>query len=182
MLLFIYDVVQVRGGDISTNKSTSLYSTDSYVVSIVAGPDGRSFVAGHLDGSIVRFNFEDAEGKFGSAQVYIFNSLQGIGEMYLDSIQISHFISCVCLHSECTYSCAFCSLCARLGRVYRGMILCKNLCELDYLLGFHTLFPESVRWPAMAHEFYFYTQRMARPNKPLIIHETHLCVNLVRAL
>ena len=66
MLIFGTAEGKVRGGSITTNKSTTLYSHESHVVAICSSPDGRSFVAAHLDGSIFKYSFEDPEGKFGA--------------------------------------------------------------------------------------------------------------------
>lgn len=41
-----------------SNKSTALYSTESYCVSMAASKDGESIVSGHLDGSIYAYNLE----------------------------------------------------------------------------------------------------------------------------
>eukprot|EP00357_Protocruzia_adherens_P015873 CAMPEP_0115035232 /NCGR_PEP_ID=MMETSP0216-20121206/41287_1 /TAXON_ID=223996 /ORGANISM="Protocruzia adherens, Strain Boccale" /LENGTH=1713 /DNA_ID=CAMNT_0002414595 /DNA_START=1 /DNA_END=5142 /DNA_ORIENTATION=+ len=51
---------KVRVGQLKTNKSLSLYSTDSYVVSVASSLDGESIISGHLDGSIFRFHLENA--------------------------------------------------------------------------------------------------------------------------
>lgn len=53
---------KMRIGILRNNKSATLYHTDSYVVSCAAGPDGQSFVSGHLDGSIYRYTFPDQDG------------------------------------------------------------------------------------------------------------------------
>ncbi|WAR22903.1 IF172-like protein [Mya arenaria] len=45
--------------DGKTNKSSTIYGTDSYVVSLAANPSGKGFLSGHADGSIVRFFFDD---------------------------------------------------------------------------------------------------------------------------
>jgi len=49
---------KVKVGQLKSNKAATLYSTDSFVVSMCAGPDGNSILSGHLDGSIYRFHFE----------------------------------------------------------------------------------------------------------------------------
>ncbi|GAB1607105.1 transport 172 homolog [Argonauta hians] len=43
-----------------SNKSSTVYATNSYVVGLAASPSGKSFVSGHADCSIVHFTFEDA--------------------------------------------------------------------------------------------------------------------------
>ncbi|KAK3595246.1 hypothetical protein CHS0354_010853 [Potamilus streckersoni] len=50
---------KVRAANIKTNKSSTIYGTDSYVVSLAANPSGKGFLSGHADGSIVRFFFDD---------------------------------------------------------------------------------------------------------------------------
>jgi intraflagellar transport protein 172 len=49
---------KVKVGVLKTNRSQSIYGTESYVVSISAAPDGNSIVSGHLDGSMVTYNLE----------------------------------------------------------------------------------------------------------------------------
>ena len=49
---------KVRTGALKTNRSTSIYGTESFVVSISSSPDGNNIVSGHLDGSMVTFNLE----------------------------------------------------------------------------------------------------------------------------
>lgn len=49
---------KVKVGQLKSNKAATLYPTDSFVVSMCAGPDGNSILSGHLDGSIYRFCFE----------------------------------------------------------------------------------------------------------------------------
>jgi intraflagellar transport protein 172 len=50
---------KVKMGFLKTNKSQTLYSTDSYVVAIAASADGLGIVSGHLDGSVYRYFFND---------------------------------------------------------------------------------------------------------------------------
>ncbi|KAL5017204.1 hypothetical protein ScPMuIL_006793 [Solemya velum] len=50
---------KVRAANVKTNKSSTIYGTDSYVVSLAANPSGKGFLSGHADGSIVRFFFDD---------------------------------------------------------------------------------------------------------------------------
>jgi len=49
---------KVKVGNLKTNKAATLYSTESFVVSMCNGHDGNSILTGHLDGSIFRFSFE----------------------------------------------------------------------------------------------------------------------------
>eukprot|EP00397_Hematodinium_sp_SG-2012_P000872 GEMP01000873.1.p1 GENE.GEMP01000873.1~~GEMP01000873.1.p1 ORF type:complete len:1750 (+),score=429.25 GEMP01000873.1:263-5512(+) len=49
---------RVKVGQIKSNRTATLYQTDSFVVSVCEGPDGNSILSGHLDGSIYRFSFE----------------------------------------------------------------------------------------------------------------------------
>lgn len=48
---------RVKVGQLKSNRAATLYQTDSFVVSLVAGADGNSVISGHLDGSILRFIF-----------------------------------------------------------------------------------------------------------------------------
>ena len=43
---------KVRIGVLKTNKSNSMYASDSYCVSISASPDSNNICSGHLDGTI----------------------------------------------------------------------------------------------------------------------------------
>jgi intraflagellar transport protein 172 len=49
---------KVKVGQLKSNKAATLYQTESFVVSMCAGPDGNSVLTGHLDGTIFRFSFE----------------------------------------------------------------------------------------------------------------------------
>ncbi|XP_071532014.1 intraflagellar transport protein 172 homolog [Panulirus ornatus] len=50
---------KVRAANVKTNKSQTLYQTDSYVVSLVPNLRGTAFLSGHADGSVVRFYVAD---------------------------------------------------------------------------------------------------------------------------
>ncbi|XP_050401065.1 intraflagellar transport protein 172 homolog [Patella vulgata] len=50
---------KVRAANTRTNKSSTIYGTESYVVSLAANPSGKGFLSGHADGSIIRFFFDD---------------------------------------------------------------------------------------------------------------------------
>jgi intraflagellar transport protein 172 len=50
---------KVKMGHEKTNKSSTLYNTDSYVISLASNVDGNAVVSGHQDGSIYRFIFGD---------------------------------------------------------------------------------------------------------------------------
>ncbi|XP_065179819.1 intraflagellar transport protein 172 homolog [Sycon ciliatum] len=56
---------KVRVGDLSRNKSYTLYNTKSYVCSIVASSNGESILTGHADGSIHRYMFDSSGGGAG---------------------------------------------------------------------------------------------------------------------
>ncbi len=49
---------KVRVGALKSNKSNSVYSTESYVVCISSSPDGNNICSGHLDGTMYIFNIE----------------------------------------------------------------------------------------------------------------------------
>jgi intraflagellar transport protein 172 len=60
---------KVRIGNLKTNKSATLYQTEFCVVSVASNIQGNAIVSGHLDGSLLRFFFDDnvsgaAQGKF----------------------------------------------------------------------------------------------------------------------
>lgn len=50
---------KVRAANIKTNKSSTIYGTESYVVSLASNPSGKGFLSGHADGAIVRYFFDD---------------------------------------------------------------------------------------------------------------------------
>jgi intraflagellar transport protein 172 len=49
----------VRAANIKTNKSSTLYSADSYCVSLAPNSSGKGFLSGHANGAIVRYFFDD---------------------------------------------------------------------------------------------------------------------------
>ena len=51
---------KVKIGQLRSNKPQTLYATESYVVALAASPNGLGVVSAHLDGSIYRYNFPDA--------------------------------------------------------------------------------------------------------------------------
>ena len=53
---------KVRMGN-SSNKSLTLYTTDSYVVALTCALEGDGFVSGHADGSVCRYTFPSASGQ-----------------------------------------------------------------------------------------------------------------------
>ncbi|XP_067032279.1 intraflagellar transport protein 172 homolog isoform X2 [Acropora muricata] len=50
---------KVRIANLKTNKSTTLYGTDNFVVSLAANVSGKGIISGHIDGAIVRYFFDD---------------------------------------------------------------------------------------------------------------------------
>nr|XP_014345853.1 PREDICTED: intraflagellar transport protein 172 homolog [Latimeria chalumnae] len=58
---------KVRLANTKTNKSSTIYGTDSYVVSLTSNVSGKGILSGHADGTIVRYFFDD-EG-LGESQV-----------------------------------------------------------------------------------------------------------------
>ncbi|XP_039604872.1 intraflagellar transport protein 172 homolog [Polypterus senegalus] len=60
-----YDIVfgladgKIRLADTKSNKSKTIYGTDSYVVSLVSNVSGRGILSGHADGTVVRYFFDD---------------------------------------------------------------------------------------------------------------------------
>ncbi|XP_033644927.1 intraflagellar transport protein 172 homolog [Asterias rubens] len=50
---------KVRIANVKNNKSSTVYGTDSYVVSLAPNMSGKGILSGHADGSVVRFFFED---------------------------------------------------------------------------------------------------------------------------
>ena len=51
---------KMKVGQLRSNKPATLYSTNSYVVSCCANPEGTAVLSGHLDERIYRFYFDDA--------------------------------------------------------------------------------------------------------------------------
>ncbi|XP_066234732.1 intraflagellar transport protein 172 homolog isoform X2 [Saccopteryx leptura] len=50
---------KVRLANTKTNKSSTIYGTDSYVVSLTTNCTGKGILSGHADGTIVRYFFDD---------------------------------------------------------------------------------------------------------------------------
>lgn len=50
---------KVRLANTRNNKSSTVYNTDSYVVSVVSNISGKGMLSGHADGTIVRYFFDD---------------------------------------------------------------------------------------------------------------------------
>ncbi|XP_053239953.1 intraflagellar transport protein 172 homolog isoform X3 [Podarcis raffonei] len=50
---------KVRLANTKTNKSSTIYGTDSYVVSLASNISGKGILSGHADGTIVRYFFDD---------------------------------------------------------------------------------------------------------------------------
>ena len=50
---------KIRAAYIKNNKASTLYNTDSYVVSLASNNEGTGFLSGHADGSIVRWYIAD---------------------------------------------------------------------------------------------------------------------------
>jgi intraflagellar transport protein 172 len=49
---------KVKVGMLKTNRSQSIYASESFVVSISSSPDGNNIVSGHLDQSLMTYNLE----------------------------------------------------------------------------------------------------------------------------
>nr|XP_042696068.1 intraflagellar transport protein 172 homolog isoform X3 [Chrysemys picta bellii] len=49
----------VRLANTKTNKSSTIYGTDSFVVSLTSNVSGKGILSGHADGTIVRYFFDD---------------------------------------------------------------------------------------------------------------------------
>ncbi|MEE6527893.1 hypothetical protein FKM82_029611, partial [Ascaphus truei] len=50
---------KVRLANPKTNKSSTIYGTDSYVVSLTSNVSGNGILTGHADGAIIRYFFDD---------------------------------------------------------------------------------------------------------------------------
>ncbi|XP_078205746.1 intraflagellar transport protein 172 homolog isoform X6 [Callithrix jacchus] len=50
---------KVRLANTKTNKSSTIYGTESYVVALTANCSGKGILSGHADGTIVRYFFDD---------------------------------------------------------------------------------------------------------------------------
>ncbi|VDM16004.1 unnamed protein product [Hydatigera taeniaeformis] len=50
---------KVRLANTKNNKSSTVFNSGSYVVSLAANPCGRGFISGHADGKIARYTFDD---------------------------------------------------------------------------------------------------------------------------
>ncbi|CAH8497562.1 unnamed protein product [Dicrocoelium dendriticum] len=56
---------KVRAANPKTNKSSTIYNADSYVVSLAYNSSGKGFISGHADGKIIRYFF-DGDGSGGT--------------------------------------------------------------------------------------------------------------------
>uniref|UniRef100_A0A8C2A3K4 Intraflagellar transport protein 172 homolog n=1 Tax=Cyprinus carpio TaxID=7962 RepID=A0A8C2A3K4_CYPCA len=50
---------KVRQANTKTSKSSTIYGTDSYVVSLTTNVSGKGILSGHADGTVVRYFFDD---------------------------------------------------------------------------------------------------------------------------
>lgn len=50
---------KVRLANIKSNKSSTIYGTESYVVSLTSNVSGKGILSGHADGTVVRYFFDD---------------------------------------------------------------------------------------------------------------------------
>ncbi|XP_051954406.1 intraflagellar transport protein 172 homolog [Xyrauchen texanus] len=50
---------KVRQANTKTSKSSTIYGTDSYVVSLTSNVSGKGILSGHADGTVVRYFFDD---------------------------------------------------------------------------------------------------------------------------
>ncbi|KAM9354646.1 intraflagellar transport protein 172 homolog isoform 1-T1 [Pholidichthys leucotaenia] len=57
----VYGLVngKVRLANIQTNKSSTIYATDSLVISLASNVSGKGILSGHADGTVVRYFFDD---------------------------------------------------------------------------------------------------------------------------
>ena len=62
---------KVRAAQTKSNKATTLYNTDSYVVSLVPNTDGTGFLSGHADGAVVRWYVADDPNSKGQGKVLV---------------------------------------------------------------------------------------------------------------
>jgi len=50
---------KVRMGILKSNKSSVLYSTESYCVSLASSRDGATVISGHIDGSVYAYSMSN---------------------------------------------------------------------------------------------------------------------------
>lgn len=60
----------MRSLNCKTNKSQSLYGTESLCVSLAANIKGTGFLSGHNDGSVVRYYLNDGENELSGRILY----------------------------------------------------------------------------------------------------------------
>lgn len=53
---------KVQKQKISSNKSSTLFSSESLVVALSSNPNGNGFLSGHLNGSIVKYTIDESHG------------------------------------------------------------------------------------------------------------------------
>lgn len=51
----------MRALQIKSNKSQSLYASESFVISLCSNSKGTGFLSGHIDGNVIRFFITDDE-------------------------------------------------------------------------------------------------------------------------
>jgi len=57
----VYGIAEgkVRLANTLTNKASTIYATDSYVVSLASNQSGKGIISGHADGTLIRYFFDD---------------------------------------------------------------------------------------------------------------------------
>uniref|UniRef100_A0AAX7VS31 Intraflagellar transport 172 n=1 Tax=Astatotilapia calliptera TaxID=8154 RepID=A0AAX7VS31_ASTCA len=57
----VYGLVEgkIRLANTQTNKSSTIYATESWVVSLASNVSGKGIISGHADGTVVRYFFDD---------------------------------------------------------------------------------------------------------------------------
>ncbi|XP_026856898.2 intraflagellar transport protein 172 homolog isoform X1 [Electrophorus electricus] len=50
---------KIRVANTKTNKSSTIYGTESYVISLTSNVSGKGILSGHADGTVVRYFFDD---------------------------------------------------------------------------------------------------------------------------
>ncbi|GAB1297222.1 Intraflagellar transport protein 172 homolog [Apodemus speciosus] len=70
---------KVRLANTKTNKSSTIYGTDSYVVALTTNCSGKGILSGHADGTIVRYFFDDDGSGESQALAWATNSIVAAG-------------------------------------------------------------------------------------------------------
>lgn len=91
---------KVKIGQLRSNKAATLYTTDSYVVSLCSSPDGLSVLSGHLDCSVYRFCFDNGMNEAAHSKVVDVHSSIPYALSWGEHICVAGNDACVTFYTE----------------------------------------------------------------------------------